>query len=480
MSPTSPPSSPLSHPAPKPVPLSLPEAIAHSDALAAAGRHAESEALSRSILVSLPDQPDALVQVARALIQRGECNEAERLLERAHALRPQCAATAFYLGRAAHERRNYTLALSCFRYALALHPALATAWHWLGMTEEHRGQVDTALTAFRNAHALVPDNSNHLWFTAFALMKLGSFVEGLRLYAHIYSTATRHEDSFPRPHWDGRPRPGAVIIVVADGGFGDIIHAMRYTRFLKEWGMRVVIHCRPPLQRLLASVPFVEEVTVYGSPVPEHDVYARLHDLLPVIGTNAETIAATVPPGGVYCFAEPALQQAWAARLPPFAGLSVGLVWAGDSRNPNDHTRSIPLAKLAPLGALRGVRFISLQLGAAAGQAQTPPPGLALLDLTSEITDFADTAALITHLDLVISVDTSVIHVAGALGKPVWALLAAASDWRWLLNRDDTDWYPSMRLFRQPELHRWEPVINRVAGELAAWVARDRGKLLGE
>lgn len=462
----------LSPSAPRPIPLSLSEALLQSDAFAIAGQHAEAEALSRSILAVLPEQPAALVQVARAMLHRNAHDEAAVILHRVLERHPEHAPAEFYLGRCACDLRNYRLGLTHFYRAVTLDPNLTQAWHWIGMTEEHRGHVDTALAAYCCAHVLQPDNTNYLWFIAFARMKQGAFTAGLKLYGQIFHTATQHKDAFPRPRWDGIPRPGAAIVIVADGGFGDIIHAMRYTRFLKQWNMQVILHCRPPVRRLLATVPYVDQVTVYGEPVPAHDVYARLHDLLPIIGTNADSITATLPAEGIYCYADPDLRRQWAARLPPFEGLSVGLVWAGDTRNPNDHLRSISLAALAPLGALRAVRFVSLQMGAAAAEAQTPPPGMLLLDPTGLITDFADTAALIANLDLVISVDTSVVHLAGALGTPVWTLLAAASDWRWLLNRDDTDWYPSMRLFRQPELHQWTPVIHRVAGELAAWIAR--------
>ena len=182
--------------------------------------------------------------------------------------------------------------------------------------------------------------------------------------------------------------------------------------------------------------------------------------------TRVDSIPAEVPD----LKPDPALAEAWAAKLSASAGgLKVGLVWAGSPTNKNDRYRSVALAQLAPLAAAPGVTFYSLQKGPAASQTATPPPGMELIDLTEDLHDFADTAALISNLDLVISVDTAVVHLAGAMGKPAWVLLAREQDWRWLLTREDTPWYPTLRLFRQRTPGDWPEVIGRVAAALAEY-----------
>jgi len=228
-----------------------------------------------------------------------------------------------------------------------------------------------------------------------------------------------------------------------------------------------MVECQAELQRLFRSMAGTFQIVARGQPLPAFDLHCPLLSLPRVFGTNLANIPNIVP----YLHADAEDAQRWQHRLADHSTLAkVGLGWAGNPNHKNDRHRSMKLEMLAPLGQASGARFFSLQKGAAAAEAKTPPPGMELVDWTQELKDFADTAALIANLDLVIAVDTAVVHLAGAMGKPVWTLLPFNSDWRWLLDREDSPWYPTMRLFRRPSLGDWDSVIARVVEALSLWV----------
>jgi hypothetical protein len=254
---------------------------------------------------------------------------------------------------------------------------------------------------------------------------------------------------------------------------GDTLQFCRYAPLLAARGATVLLRTPEPLQRLLRTLDGVSQVLSETEPPPPFDLHCPLMSLPLACGTLVETIPATVP----YLRADPAAAARWRERLRPLPGLRVGLVWGGNPRpgdpgaNAVDRRRSIGLARLAPLTGIPGVSFVSLQKGAAAALAAAPPAGMALHDWTDELTDFADTAALVAALDLVISVDTSVVHLAGALARPVWVLNRFALCWRWLRGRTDSPWYPTARLFRQPAPGDWDSVVAEVAMALATEAA---------
>jgi len=215
--------------------------------------------------------------------------------------------------------------------------------------------------------------------------------------------------------------------------------------------------------RLLRDVDGTDQLVTHGDPMPEFDVHCPLPSLPGATGTTLQTIPASIP----YLSADSLLVESWRTRLTSITGRAkVGLTWAGGPAHKNDRNRSMPLAALLPLWQVRDVSYISLQKGAGADQVHSLPEGSTLTDWTADLNDFADTAALIQNLDLVITVDTSVGHLAGAMGKPVWVLLPFAPDWRWMLSRDDSPWYPTMRLFRQPTIGDWETPIKQVLQSL--------------
>jgi hypothetical protein len=251
-----------------------------------------------------------------------------------------------------------------------------------------------------------------------------------------------------------------VLLLHAEQGLGDTLQFCRYAP-LAAARARVVLEVQAPLARLLSSLPGVSQVIARGEALPAFDAQAPLLSLPRAFGTTIETVPARVP----YLAADPDQAAAWGRRLAALPGLKVGLCWAGEPRAgfPElaaiDARRSISLAALAPLAKVAGVSFVSLQKGAPAAQAADPPPPMALFDYTAELADFADTAALVENLDLVISVDTSVAHLAGAMARPVWLLNRFDTCWRWLLDRQDSPWYPTLRLFRQTTPGDWTSVI---------------------
>jgi tetratricopeptide (TPR) repeat protein len=362
---------------------------------------------------------------------------------------------------------------------------LASGHVRLGVALEHADRLNEARNSYLQALALQPWNSHARFGLGRVLLRLGVFPEAWHCYEARYDPA-RGEDG-PRwntptldcPQWRGEPLQGKSLVVWFEQGYGDMIQFGRFLGELKARGAaRITLVCYPALKRLFERAEAVDTLIGSGKFSTLEDVRAMLdHDYwtLPFsIPRWLETTPSTLP-RAVYLTPDPALAQAWAARLSGLPGLKVGLVWRGNPAHDNDHNRSLPgLRVLAPLWRLPGVSFVSLQTRVRTGpnadpRAPLPPertldPDLPLLDLGSELQDFADTAALISRLDLVISVDTATAHVAGALGAPCWVLLPAErTDWRWTRAGDRTPWYPdTLRLFRQAQPGDWFPVIQRI------------------
>jgi hypothetical protein len=272
---------------------------------------------------------------------------------------------------------------------------------------------------------------------------------------------------------------GRTVLLTHEDGFGDTIQFVRYAGRLADRGARVVLHVPPPMRRLLRTAAGVATVLGSDAVIAQYDFFCPMFSLPRAFGTTLESIPAEVP----YLRADPALTTSWASRLPPCHGTRVGLVWAGQARpwaegfSALDNRRSIGLATLAPLASVAGLQLVSLQSGAPAAEIFENAPSLALVDVMGDVADFADTAAIIANLDIVVSVDTSVAHLAGAMGKPVFLLDRYDSCWRWLAGRDDSPWYPTLRIFRQTRMGDWAPVVARVAAALADMAAatQERG-----
>jgi hypothetical protein len=262
-----------------------------------------------------------------------------------------------------------------------------------------------------------------------------------------------------------------TILIAAEQGFGDTIQFCRYATEVARRGARVIVEVPAPLTRLMATLASVERVISDDEPMPEHDLHCLMMSLPLVFGTTVETIPAKVP----YLAADAARAAEWRIRMSALSGCRVGIAWGAGSRVGDadlvsiEQRKSVPLQALAPFASVSGCDFVSLQVGPPSTQAASPPSGMVVHDFSAHLKDFADTAALIANLDLVVSVDTSVAHLAGAIGKPIWLLNRFDTDWRWMLDRDDSPWYPTMRIFRQPKSGDWASVVTQVTESLRAF-----------
>jgi tetratricopeptide (TPR) repeat protein len=369
------------------------------------------------------------------------------------------------LGRMLIEMEQLDEGLVCFNRAIALKKDHAQAYTNIANVMFRKGRLEEAAAFGREALRYKDDYPSAHWNLGLILLCKGELAEGWKEYSWRSQVkelggACRE---FPRPLWDGGELNGKTILLHAEQGFGDTIQFLRYIPRVKAKGGRIIIDCRKELSRLVHGCFDVEEWQE-GQPLPEFEVHCPMLSLPMAFGTTLENIPADVP----YLFADAALSQSWNERTRGYQGPKVGIVWAGRPAHRNDRNRSIALTTLLP--QLKGTgTFISLQKGPPAAQIQLLDPTLRPIDWTDELNDFADTAALLANLDLVIAVDTAIVHLAGAMNKPVWVLSAFSPDWRWMLHREDSPWYPSLRLFRQPRPGDWQTPIQRMAQALQTW-----------
>jgi tetratricopeptide (TPR) repeat protein len=418
-----------------------------------------------------PDSPDVLNNLGMVHLQLGQVDQAIACHRRAVSLAPDIWRSHCYFADALAAKDQFEEALGSYDRALSLAPDNHEIHNNLGNALLQLGRLDEAVAAYRRSLQLRRDILSTHTNLAHALLTQGKLAEGWReLETRWRIGRDPATGKLPADIWDGtQDLKNRTVLLHTEQGFGDTIQFIRYLPMLAERGARVIVECLPPLKRLLEIMPGVEQVVIRGDPSHPADFHAMLLSLPANFGITIDMVPARVP----YLRAPESLRQQWSHRVA--AGgkshqLNVGLAWAGNPRQKNDRNRSMPLAMLAPLLDLAHVRFYSLQTGDAADQMRELPPTVRerITDHTSEICDFADTAALIQQLDLVISVDTSVAHLAGALGKPTWTLLTHTADWRWLTERGDSPWYPTMRLFRQTTRGDWPDVIRRVRAALAA------------
>jgi len=397
--------------------------------------------------------------------------EAEYHYRQAIALMPDHAQLRQNLSALLLKAKRFGEAEAQAREAARLEPESPAAWNQFGVVLACTHREEEAEACYRRSLALDHQHARTRFNLSYLLLRQARFEEGWKML-----DARWQFDHFPLsfdcPFWDGEALHGKSIVIGLEAGHGDMIHFCRYAVLLKEGGAaQVALVCHPALARLFATLPGVDRVYAQGEALPGGwDYWTRPMRLPGLFGTDLHSIPAPVP----YLHAEPQLAAHWRALLPQ-QGLRIGLAWKGNLHFENDADRSLPtLMTLAPLAdAAAGAQFVSLQKGAAEEEAAQPPAGMALHAIGPQLKDFADTAAVIANLDLVISVDTAVAHLAGALGKPCWLLLPDyRCDWRWMKERDDTPWYPSMRLFRQPREGGWAPVIAGVSAALRAWSAR--------
>ena len=369
------------------------------------------------------------------------------------------------LGTALHLAGDTEQAAAHYRTALQRRPDLAQAALNLGHLLEGEGDAEGAMESYRRAIEVKPDFAAAHFNYALQLLLAGDFSRGWE----EYEWRLRLPELQPlwpfagRPRWDGADLVGKVILLYAEQGFGDTLQFARYVPLVAERGGRAIVSCRSQLKTLFEQAMWDSSVVDASEPPPAFDLCCPLPSLPRIFGTTLATIPARVP----YLHAEAGKAARWEARLAAAGtALRVGLVWATEAGSRIALLKSLSLDMLEPLAAIPNVNFYSLQKGPAAAEVVRAPKGMRLMDVAGELEDFSDTAALISRLDLVVTIDTAVAHLAGAMGKPVWTLTHWPPDWRWLLGRDDSPWYPTMRLFRRAQTDTWSDIILRVGRAL--------------
>ncbi|GAB2870497.1 hypothetical protein GCM10027093_02720 [Paraburkholderia jirisanensis] len=428
------------------------------------GRHADAYACYRTALALDPQSANAHFSAGNAQQARGEHASAIEHFRHAIALAPGFADAHVNLGTALGKLGEYAAAEQHYRQAIAL-KGNATNLVCLGASLGAQGRHDEEEAFYRHALELEPEQPDAHQNLAWLYLKRGDYRAGWAEYAQRWRAADYEAIAVEGiPEWRGERLTGKTILLVREQGFGDQFQFLRYARVLAERGAIVDVCVRAPLLDIAQRVPGARRVWS-GTPGGDYDYWISLMSVPACVGTELHTIPADVP----YLFADAAKVEHWRERVTAAAAGTrgkIGLVWAGSPTFGNDRYRSMPLAALAPLCEMRDIAWFNLQKGAAHAQLAALPEPLRPHDFTADLNDFADTAALIANLDLVITVDTALAHLAGALGKPVWVLLPANSDWRWLQDRSDSPWYPSARLFRQGTLGDWAPVVADVLGAL--------------
>jgi tetratricopeptide (TPR) repeat protein len=437
-------------------------AEAHSNlgnALRDKGQLDEAIAAYRQAIALKGEFAEAHNKLGGALREKGEVEEAIAAYRQAIALNRNFPEAHSNLGNALREKGQLEDAVVAIRQAIALRPDFAEGHSNLAVALIDVGQLEEAIAACRRAIELKSDFAPTHWNYALLLLMMGEFEEGWKEFEwRLRVPQMRLARDFPQPRWTGQEARGKTILLFAEGGFGDALHFIRYAPLVAERGATVLLECQAELVPLLNRVRGISAVFARGECLPAFDWQTPLPSLPLAFGTTMKTIPADVP----YLSAPPDRIEQWAKRLAGDSSLKVGLAWAGSAEH---DARSCPLAALAPLAAIPDVTFYGLQKGPQANQ--TVPAGMRLIQMGDELHDFADTAGLVSNLDLVISVDTSVVHLAGGMGRPVWTLLSERTELRWLRDRTDSPWYPTMRLFRQSARGDWDSVITRVAEALS-------------
>jgi tetratricopeptide (TPR) repeat protein len=460
--------------------------------LAQQGRHADAALGFQKALMLKPDYADAWCNRANAIgaiaRQLGPpftqifAFDACRGFDTAIAVAPACKISDpdlanYYNNRGVNRAvmDHQVGALNDYRKAAELNPKLPQVWSNIGNILRLFGDVEGARKAYAKSFEVEPTYYDAGFNHALMELELGNFEEGWKLFETRWRLGQILPRGLPCPNWEGQDLNGKRLLLYAEQGLGDTVQFVRYAREIKDKypDATVNFECRTPLVRLMKTVPGISEVFAYGDDMPPHDYGCAIMTAPRILGTRFETIPAHVP----YVSVNPTRVELWEQRLKHDTAmlgkkLRVGICWSGQARplmplvDEVDKRRSTALWQWAPIFKVPGVVLVSLQAGEPAHQAKSPPEGAAIAHYDEEFDDFTDTAALMKCLDLVISVDTSVVHVAGALGLPTWLLSRFDGCWRWHGNRTDSPWYPTVTQFRQPKLGDWTSVFDKVAHDL--------------
>jgi len=451
----------------------LAAAPAHIDALNNRGnvllelkRPAEAIAAFDAVLAKAPQHLQARINRGNALTELSRAAEALADYDMALSLAPGHPLALYNRGNALRLLDRTPEAVACYDQALAAMPQHLNAWLNRGQALAALNRHQDALASYGRALTLQPDFADAHFNAAMSFLTLGDYARGFAEYEWRWKrTGMSVPKVFRRPPWLGEtPLAGKTILIHAEQGLGDTVQFVRYLPRLARMGARVVLEVQPALKDLLTGLDGVASVIGRGEPLPPYDLHCPLGSLPLALKTDASNIPADIP----YLRAGDAALAKWRPRLEALPSPRIALSWSGNLSHPNDRNRSLSLAQLEPLLSTPGTSFISVQRELRDSDAQALRRHPRILDLGPGLNDFSDTAAVLTLADLVISVDTSVAHVAGALGRPTFVLLPFQPDWRWTLDRDASPWYPALQLFRQTTIGDWPSVIARVRLALPA------------
>lgn len=428
-------------------------------------------------LMLKPDDTDALYHSGLLLDQEKKPHQAIACFERLLAIQPDRIDARYAMGAILSAMDRDEEAIGCYRKVLEMVPDHVYALNNLGLLLREQGEIDQAVAAFQKAIEIKPDQPPPHWNLSHALLLTGNFESGWqefewRLKKDDWQIANSRRCQVPL--WSGESFAGKTMLVHDEQGLGDTIQFMRYLLMVKELGGNVIFEAQKPLMGLLEGFPGIDRLvpsTADGFLPEGIDIYAPLLSLPAIFNTTVDTIPDTVP----YLHADTAKTNCWRERLQGDE-FKVGIVWAGRPENPNDRNRSCHLRNFEPLTNIRGVRLIGIQLGEAAEQVNDLPAGMEVINFGPELENFTDTMGLIENLDLIIAVDTAVAHLAGAMGKAVWLILTFAHHWPWLLERTDSPWYPSMKIYRQKKKGDWAGIFKQAKMDLQALIEKTESK----
>jgi Flp pilus assembly protein TadD len=452
------------------------------------------------------DLARSYTNLGNAFYDLGNPGQAQVCYQKATQIDPGFAEARNNLGMALVRLNQLDEALASYREAVRLKTDYTDAYYNLGFLFINRAQWDDAVAVLQQAVRLQPDHADAYALLAYALCELARAEEAahcfqevvrlkpncadahwgltyIRLLQGDFDKAWPEYESWCRlkqrpvgesdqPCWNGSSFVGRTILLKAGGGLGDTLQFVRYAPIVKQYGGTVIVESQEPLLPLLATCAGIDQLVAVGSNIPAFDVLAPLVCLPGIMRTSLSTVPASVP----YLFADAELEAKWRSELNRFTGFKIGIAWQGNLKYPRDHSRSIPLLNYAPLARIDGACLFSLQKGFGSEQLSAVADHFHVVDLGGRPDNrsdaVSDTAAIMKALDLVITSDTSIAHLAGALGVPVWVALPFSADWRWMLGREDSPWYPTMRLFRQSKPGDWAGVFERMARELSKKMAK--------
>jgi tetratricopeptide (TPR) repeat protein len=418
----------------------------------------------KAVIKLQPGFAEAHNNLGNILLSEGRLGEAAHCFEMAVAIRGDDPKAHYNLGVAFNRMAKFQAARFAFETAVQQDPGFVEAHHNLGVVLQNLGEVQEALCAFNKVLTLKPNFTEAVWNRSLARLLSGDLPGGFQDYEarfHKLDQSRIYAGTFSTPRWDGACFEGKRLLVHYEQGFGDTLQFVRYLPMVKSRGGTVILEVQGALYELMKRTAGVD-LLINGEKTPGPEIPCDYHVPLLSLPGIFKTRIEAIPRDNPYIFPDPLKSEHWREQLSGEKGFKVGIVWAGNLSDEKGRHRSCPLEYFVPLGDLAPVRFYGLQKGDAAKELDSVYPSFRVTDLSQGLADFSDTCAVMDNLDLIVSVDTATAHLAGAMGKPTFVLLSSPCDWRWLLDRDDSPWYPTMKLFRQPRQGDWESVFAHV------------------